>query len=115
MKPFAGRKEVYIMISEDYDIFSFIRSVNELDVSDMIQLANQEATECERLFHKSKNKGNTTLEAKLTCYTSALKSLLWSIRYESTPSLEKIYDFGEMQKTVSTAPAINRHNNTSDS
>jgi hypothetical protein len=69
------------MISSHFDIKEFLEHANNLDDLGLIYLADQEATEAERLFYRNKGKKGGVDQEKLIIYVQTLKDLICFIRY----------------------------------
>jgi hypothetical protein len=74
------------MISSNFDIWQFSELANNQDYLDVISLANQEATEAERLLYQ-KNRNDISDESKVQNYVRNLKDLIWFMRYGFLPNI----------------------------
>jgi hypothetical protein len=72
------------MISKSRDIKEFIEAVKDKVHLDIIYLAEQEATEAERFFYRTRaSQDQTSLESKK--YADLLKDFILYMRYTSKP------------------------------
>jgi hypothetical protein len=69
------------MISSNLDIGEFLEVASKQDYSDVILLADQEATETERLYYRKRYQDLGVKEQKLLSYAQDLKDLIRFIRY----------------------------------
>jgi hypothetical protein len=69
------------MISKDCKIESFLEAIEGKPTTEAIFLANQEATEAERLLLRSQTKVGTTTEPCSNDYVDNLKNFIGYVRY----------------------------------
>ena len=72
------------MISDNFDINDFVAKTQDSSLDDFIAISNQEATEAERYYLKSRNEA-TDENQKIDQYVKSIKALINCARYEIVP------------------------------
>jgi hypothetical protein len=92
------------MISSNFDIQQFSELATQQDYLELISIANQEATEAERLLYQKNRDDFGKDENRVLNYVQCLKDLIWYMRYGFMPKMNdnRIGDlFDEICRKVS--------------
>jgi hypothetical protein len=92
------------MISEDYNIAAFINAVKGKDYSEIIELADQEATIADRCRYRKRRKNAEASECGMR-YSSQLKDLIFYLRYNIKPANARLEHFKLYRELVDTEKA----------